>query len=124
MVLLQEDQQPRTWCLDCAAVFSTSVFVVVIHGGPLEAPRGSAALAQLSSEHHCLNGLSGQMTLISCERKEPLGCWSDWLTLFFSTYRGDTLDFEPAEDARQLVGHRVGGPLNPHVLQQENRESE
>lgn len=39
-----------------------------------------------------------------------------------STHRGDRLDFEPAQDAGQLVGRGVGGPLDPHVLQQEERE--
>lgn len=37
------------------------------------------------------------------------------------THRGDRLDFEPAQDAGQLVGRGVGGPLDPHVLQQEER---
>lgn len=32
------------------------------------------------------------------------------------TYCGEGLDFEPAQDARQLVGSDVSGPLDPHVL--------
>lgn len=67
------------------------------------------------------SSMCGQM---SGEQTVPSGCSSDWLTgwLFFSTYRGDRLDFEPAQDAGQLVGRGVGGPLNPHVLQKKKRE--
>lgn len=46
------------------------------------------------------------------------------LQALLSTHRGDRLDFKPAQDARQLVGRGIGGPLDPHVLQQEERKRE
>lgn len=47
----------------------------------------------------------------------PCGCTQTLLPAqTYHTYCGEGLDFEPAQDARQLVGSDVSGPLNPHVL--------
>ncbi len=65
-----------------------------------------------------------RMMQISSIRHQALHRVETWISCPCShhTYRGEGLDFKPSQNARQLVGGDVSGPLDPHVLSGEKKK--